>query len=105
MTSGSSLWMRLSLALQGACVTAVGLYAVLRFVQSILFNEPNPATVIWSAHAGYLWRSWTVAYAGIMAGFLVFAASGRDEVRVSESLRIALYVAGGLIFAQGLFVP
>jgi hypothetical protein len=99
------LRIRLSLAVQAACVTAVGLYGVLRIVQSFLFKEPNPATVIWSAHAGYLWRTWTVGYAGIMAGFLAFAASKVDDARVSRGLVVALYVAGALIVFQGLFVP
>ena len=66
---------RVALALQGACIATVALYAVLRLVQALLYPEPNPATVIWSAHAGYLWRAWTVAYAGAMAGFATFAAA------------------------------
>jgi hypothetical protein len=101
----TTLRVRASLAVSGACVAAVGLYAVLRGVQAILFKEPNPATVIWSAHAGYLWRVWTVCYGGVMAGFLVFAASKQNADRVGRALVVALYVASGLILAQGLLVP
>jgi hypothetical protein len=96
---------RMALAFQGACVTAVALYAVLRLVQSLLFSEPNPATVIWSAHAGYFWRAWTVSYAGIMACFVAFAAAKRYEVLVCRGLQVALYVASALILLQGLLVP
>jgi hypothetical protein len=101
----SPLRVRVSLAVAGACITAVGLYAVLRMAQALLFKEPNPATVIWSAHAGYLWRAWTVGYAGVMAGFFAFAASGKDDLRVSRGLEVALYLASALIVIQGLFVP
>jgi len=96
---------RLALAFQGACVTAVGLYAVLRMAQKALWSEPNPATILWSAHAGYFWRVWTVSYAGVMAGFVAFAAAKRHEAEVCRGLRWALYVAGLLIVFQGLFVP
>jgi hypothetical protein len=96
---------RLALALQGACVAAVGLYAVLRIVQALLYKEPNPATVIWSAHAGYFWRAWTVSYAGAMVGFATFAAAKRHEGAVCRALLWGLSVAAGLIVFQGLFVP
>jgi len=96
---------RLLLAFQASCVAAAGLYAILRVLQSLLFQEPNPATVIWSAHAGYFWRAWTVSYAGVMVGFVVFAAAKRHEAEVCRALRVALYVASGLILVQGLWVP
>jgi hypothetical protein len=96
---------RVALALQGACIATVALYAVLRLVQALLYPEPNPATVIWSAHAGYLWRAWTVAYAGAMAGFATFAAAKKHEALVCRVLLGGLSVAAGLIVVQGLFVP
>jgi len=96
---------RLALALQGACVATVALYAVLRLVQALLYKEPNPATVIWSAHAGYFWRVWTVAYAGAMTGFATFAAAKNQEAAVCRALLAGLWVAAGLIVVQGLFVP
>jgi hypothetical protein len=89
----------------GACVVAVGLYAVLRVVQYYLFPDPNPAMVIWSAHAGYFWRMWTVAYAGGMAGMAAFAAAARNPVRVARVMLPALTVASVLIAAQGALVP
>jgi hypothetical protein len=100
-----SLRQRLALGVMGASVTAVGLYAVLRIVQYYLFPDPNPAMVIWSAHAGYFWRIWTVAYAGGMAGMAAFAAASRDPARVARALLPALTVAALLIAAQGTLVP
>ena len=88
-----------------ACVVSVGLYAALRIVQSFLFTEADPATVIWSPHAGYFWRCWTVGYAGVMAGFLGYGAAERSLGRVSVGLVHALTVTTVLIVYQGLMVP
>jgi hypothetical protein len=96
---------RLLLAFAGACVAAVALYALLRLVQALLFKEPNPATVIWSAHAGYLWRVWTVSYAGAMTGFATFAGAGKRLETVARVLLWGLAVATGLIVVQGILVP
>jgi hypothetical protein len=96
---------RLALGFIAGCVVAVGLYGVLRVVQFRLFPDPNPAMVIWSAHAGYFWRAWTVAYAGGIAGLFAYSAAGRDPSRVARALLPALTVAAILIFGQGIFVP
>ncbi len=96
---------RLALAFQAGCVVAVGLYAVVRLIQAVLYKEPNPATVIWSAHAGYFWRVWTVCYAGVMAGFLAFAAARDREALVCRTILRGLYAAALLIVLQGLLVP
>ncbi len=96
---------RLALALSGACVAAVALYAILRLIQALLYKEPNPAAVIWSVHTGYFWRAWTVCYAGAMVGFAMFAAAKRHEGAVCRALLWGLSVAAGLIVVQGLFVP
>ena len=77
----------------------------MRIVQAHLFPEANPATIIWSAHAGYFWRAWTVAYAGAMGGFAAFAAARRSPVRAARALRGAVVVASLIILYQGLFVP
>lgn len=96
---------RLCLAASAACVVAVALYALLRVLQFYVFPEPNPALVIWSAHAGYFWRSWTVAYAGGMAGFWAYAAGARSADRVARVLVHALTVAAVLIVLQGTLIP
>ncbi len=96
---------RVALGAIAGCVTAVALYALLRGVQLALFPEPNPATVIWSAHAGYFWRALIVSYAGGMASLLTWLAAGRAPARVARALVHAVVVAGALIFAQGLFLP
>ena len=96
---------RLGLAFVAACVAAVAFYGILRIVQSHLFTEANPATVIWSAHAGYYWRCWTVSYAGVMVGFLAYGASRRWPEKVTRWLVHALTGAVVVILYQGIFVP
>lgn len=87
------------------CVTAVILYALLRGLQLILFSEPNPATVIWSAHAGYFWRVLIASYAGGMAAILTWLAADRAEERVARVLPAAVLIAAALILLQGLLLP
>lgn len=105
MTERAPQLQRFGLGAMGACVTAVGLYGVLRIVQGHLFPEANPATVIWSAHAGYYWRCWTVAYAGVMAGFLAYGAAARCPEKVARALVRALSVAVAIIVYQSVWVP
>ncbi len=96
---------RLGLAFLAACVSSVLFYGVLRVVQSRLFPEPNPAMVIWSAHAGFFWRCWTVAYAGAMVGFLAYGAAARYPERVARALVRTLGVAVVVLTLQSVLVP
>lgn len=96
---------RLGLAAIAACSTAAALYAVLRVVQALLLREPDPALVIWSEHAGFFWRAWTVAYLGGMAAFLTWLASARHAERVAWLLARALPASAALLAAQAILVP
>ncbi len=69
---------------------------------SSFFREPNPATVIWSAHAGYFWRVLIVSYAGGMAAVMTWAAASAAPDRVARLLPSAVAVAAALILLQGL---
>ena len=96
---------RLSLAVVAACTTATALYATLRVAQALLLEEADPATVIWSEHAGYFWRALTVGYVGGMIAFLTWVASARSAPRVAEVLARAVPVAASLLLAQAILVP
>jgi hypothetical protein len=87
------------------CVGAVGLYALLRGLQLVLFPEPNPATVIWSAHAGYFWRAWIVSYVGGMLAMIAWGAAGKSPERVARWLARAVLVAGALLAVQAIGLP
>jgi hypothetical protein len=94
----------LAVALSWGCVVAVGGYAVVRAMQHALFTEPNPATLVWSAHSGFFWRIWTVAYAGGMATFAVLVLPG-DGTKAARALPRAVVVAATLLALQALFLP
>jgi hypothetical protein len=87
------------------CTTSAGLYAILRVAQALVFTEPDPALVIWSEHAGFFWRAWTVAYLGGMSAFLTWLGSARHAPRVASLLTKAVPIAAALLTAQGLLVP
>jgi hypothetical protein len=96
---------RIALAVVAACTTAGALYAALRIAQKLLFPEPDPALVLWSAHAGYFWRGWIAAYAGGMVGFVAYVTSGRNAARTARFLATFLVAAAILGMAQGILVP
>jgi hypothetical protein len=88
-----------------ACVVGAILYPALRAIQYVLFPEANPATVVWSAHAGYLWRMIIVGFAGGMTAFVAFMIARRDPDRATRGLLPALTVAGAAIAAQAALLP
>jgi hypothetical protein len=96
---------RLVLAGAAAGVVAVALYAVMRTVQFFVAPDPNPATVIWSAHAGYFWRALTVAYASVAIGFVIHQIAPRREEKLAAILVPAVSIAIVLAVAQALFFP
>ena len=96
---------RLGLALVAACTTAATFYALLRVAQAMVFKEPDPALVIYSEHAGFVWRALTGGYLGGMAGFVVWVASARHGAAIAASFAGALPFAAALLAAQGVLVP
>jgi hypothetical protein len=95
----------LALALAWGAVVSVAMYAVVRAIQFFLYPDPNPATVVWSAHAGYFWRAWTVAYAGGIAAFAAFVFARRAPERIARALVPALTVAAALLAVQTALLP
>ncbi|MBS2016760.1 MAG: hypothetical protein JST00_28000 [Deltaproteobacteria bacterium] len=96
---------RLGLSLVATCTTALALYGLVRIAQKIVFPEPDPALVIWSEHAGFFWRAWTVTYLGGMVGLATWMVSDRHPARVARALARALPLATALLALQGLLVP
>ena len=98
---------RLTLSFIAGCTAAIALYAILRFIQTLLLKEPDPALVIWSEHAGYFWRSWTVAYAGGMVAFVVWLVSRKEGAidRIANVLVKLVTASFVLIALQGLLLP
>jgi len=83
---------------------AVALYALMRIVQTLVTNEPNPANVIIQSVHGYFWRAGIAAYGG---GFVALAI-GLVSRAPERMIRIATRALPGtalLLAAQALFLP
>jgi hypothetical protein len=68
-------------------------------------NEPDPATVIWSTHAGFFWRALTSLYAAIAIGFVAHAVADANEARLVRWLVRAITLSGFLAAFQASFFP
>ncbi len=88
----------------GACV-AVAAYGIVRAIQFFVYPDPNPATLVWSAHAGFFWRCWTCAYAGALAAFIAYVGAKRSPAKAARSLVGAIAVAGAILALQTAFLP
>jgi hypothetical protein len=88
----------------GACVSTAA-YGIVRSIQFFVYPDPNPANLVWSAHAGFFWRCWTCAFAGGLTAFTVFVAARRDPARAARSLVGAVAVAGTILSLQSAFLP
>jgi len=78
---------------------------VVRAIQFFIYPDPDPATVAWSAHAGFFWRCWTCAYAGGIASFVAYlAARSRFDLSV-RALTPAIAIVAALLAAQVAWLP
>jgi hypothetical protein len=84
---------------------SVGAYAVMRASQSLLSPDPNPTEVVWGIHAGYVWRVWTVTYAGGIAAFVVFLMARRRLEDWARALAYAMTIASVLLALQTALFP
>lgn len=92
-------------ALSWGMAAAVAAYALVRSVQFFVYPDPNPATLVWSAHAGFFWRSWTCAYAGAIAGFVAYVPTRRNLAASVRALGPAVAIAGALLALQTAVFP
>ncbi len=86
-------------------VAAVPIYATIRGVQKLLLHEPNPATVIWSAHSGFFWRSWTVFYASGATYAVAFLLAKRAPQKTARALPWGIALGALVLVVQALLAP
>jgi len=84
---------------------SVAAYALMRALQFVLSPDPNPTEIVWSIHAGYVWRVWTVTYAGGIAAFVVFVMARRRLHDWARALVPALTIASALLALQAVLFP
>ena len=94
-----------AVALAWGMASSVAAYALVRTVQFFVYPDPNPTTLVWSAHAGFFWRSWTCAYAGSLAGFVAYVPTRRNLAASVRALGPAVAIAGALIALQTAVFP
>jgi hypothetical protein len=94
-----------AVSLAWGLVIAVAAYAVVRAIQFFVYPDPNPATLVWSAHAGYFWRAWTVGYAGGIAAFVAYPIVRSALDRSTRLLGPAVGAAAALLILQSVFLP
>lgn len=89
-------------------LVAIAAYGVMRGAQAILSpgsRGHDPAGVVWSLHAGFFWRAWTVSYAGGMAAFVTFFLARGNVERAARALAPAVVVATAILVLQSVFFP
>ena len=81
-------------------------YATLRtFDVAVLPPEPNPATIVWSAHTAIFWRLNISVFVAAMAAPLLFIAADANLARTARFLCSGVLVVTAMIAIQGLFMP
>jgi hypothetical protein len=88
-----------------AILSVPATYAVLRAYDVLFKNEPNPATIVWSAHIAMFWRLAVGIYVAGMVIPLALMAARANLGRTIRVLYVCVFVVAGMIGAQGLFMP
>lgn len=86
-------------------LVSVAAYAIARALQVVLAPAEDPASVVWSVHAGFFWRAWTVAYAGGIATFVTFLVARVRTERAARAIAPGIVVAAALLVLQSVFLP
>jgi hypothetical protein len=81
-------------------------YAALRtFDVLVLPPEPNPATIVWSAHIAMFWRLNISAFVAGMATPLVYIGADANLARTVRVLSAGVAAVTATIAIQGLLLP
>jgi hypothetical protein len=97
--------LRASAAAVVGCACSVIVYALLRAAQRLGTPEPDPALVLFSAHAGFFWRALLAAHAGGMTGLAAWLGGGPDGARTARVAAWLVPVATTAIVLTAAFLP
>jgi hypothetical protein len=95
----------LVITVMAAVLAIPATYAVLRAYDVLFRSEPNPATIVWSAHIAMFWRLGIGAYVGGMVAPLAYVAARRDPARSLRVLSGCVLAVAAMIGLQGLLMP
>lgn len=94
-----------AVAAVNALLAIVATYALIRGYDVVFKSEPNPATIVWSAHIAMFWRLGIGLYVGGFAA-MVAVLLGRRNFAMTLRVTAALVPAiGALIALQGALLP
>ncbi len=105
MTVSPSRTPAIVVAILAAILSIPATYASLRGFDVLFRNEPNPATVIWSAKIAMFWRLGIGTYVAGMVTPLAFLAARADLARSVRAIVVLAVVAAAMIGVQGIFLP
>jgi hypothetical protein len=88
-----------------AILAIVATYALQRTYDVLFRSEPNPATIVWSAHIAMFWRLGIGVYVAGPVALMTFMAARRDLARTTRVTAALVPLVGGLIAIQGAFLP
>ena len=95
----------LAITIVNALLVVVACYASLRLFDVFFRHEPNPATVIWSAHIAMFWRIGIGSYAAALVAPVVWLIAKRDMDGTLRMTQRALGFVAALATLQGIFFP
>lgn len=88
-----------------AILTVVATYALLRGYDVLFKNEPNPATIIWSAKIAMFWRLGIGTYVAGMTAVMTLLFARRNLALATRVTAALVPIVGALIALQGAFLP
>ena len=88
----------------GAAASVIA-YAALRVVERALFQEPNPAMLIWADRSPFVWRAAIALYLGGAGIFGGAALAPRSPDTAARAVLGAVVAAVGAIAVQGAIWP
>jgi hypothetical protein len=88
-----------------ALLSIVATYAFLRSYDVLFKNEPNPATILWSAHIAMFWRLGVGVYVAGMVVVMAFLLARRNLALAVRVTSVLVPIVGAMIAIQGAFLP
>jgi len=88
-----------------ALLSVVATYAFLRAYDVLFKSEPNPATIVWSAHIAMFWRLGVGVYVAGMVVVMAFLLARRNLALAVRVTSVLVPIVGAMIAIQGAFLP
>ena len=88
-----------------ALLSIVATYAILRAYDVFFIREPNPATIVWSAHIAMFWRLGVGVYVAGMVAVMALLLSRRNLALAVGLTATLVPIVGAMIAVQGALLP